>query len=81
MATVTLLIMNRLGRPPLPVEMEGATTGEYAAMRAAESLGFDPEEGCWSLARFRGGRAEPIDPDEPVAGLHGTSLYLAKSSR
>ena len=81
MATVTLLIMNRLGKPPLPVGMEGATTGEYAAMRAAESLGFDPEEGRWALTRFQGGRAEPIDPNEVVAGLDGTELYLAKASR
>ena len=69
MEIVTIHILTRQG--PVTVEMPAATTGKYAAKRAAEELGYDPDAE-WVLMRV--GRV--IDPDESVLEWDGKALEL-----
>lgn len=76
MPTITLYAA---GPPQLvPVEMQGATTGGYAALRVAEAMGHDPEVGGWNLACWKNGHLVTIDPDAPVADLDGQTVYLGR---
>ncbi len=71
MSTVTLIIHLTNGGEH-PVEMPGATSGKYAAKRAAEAVGLDPEQ-WWAL--LYGGHTI-IPEDEAVAALDGQVFTL-----
>jgi hypothetical protein len=66
METVTIYVVQ------MGVEMPAATTGKYAAKRAAEAMGYDPDFE-YVLMTAAG---TPIDPDEPVAEWHEKHLTL-----
>lgn len=64
------------GGPDLtPVSMPAATTSIYAAKRAAEALGLDPETRDWFLYDPVAGK--PIAEEEIMVGYDGRVLKLA----
>ena len=75
MATVTLRIHRGLAVVKVP--MPAATTGRYAAKRAAEACGMDPERVEWALWAWDGAGYDLVPMDEPVADLEGRSLLVA----
>ena len=75
MNTVTLRIDNIPGG--VEVEMPAATTGRYAAKRAAEACGYDSDGFEWELWIVSAGGGTRVPMDEPVVGLEGKSLWAA----
>lgn len=72
MTTVTLYVLRDRWGEVVPVEMPSATTGKYAAKRAAEAMGYDPYEHDWMLEH----NGLLVDPDEVVAELDCEGVRL-----
>ena len=72
MGTVTIWV-SVSGRDT-PVEMPGATTGLYAAKRAAEAFEFDPDAAAWHLADPVTCQAVPLG--DVIAPWDGKTLLL-----
>ena len=68
---MTLRVANTA--PSVEIEMPAVTTGKYAAKRAAEELGLDPDID-WRLIRIKNNKF--VDPDESVAALNGERVYV-----
>lgn len=75
--TVTLRIMGIMeGDAPVNIEMPAATTGRYAAKRAAKACGMDPETYEWGLYMWGTAGYGLVAMQDPVSDLEGRNLIL-----
>ena len=72
MEFVTIKVALRPGFASREVSMPGATTILYAAKRAAEELGLDPDEREWCLVYGR----TPLYQDDLIADHAEKPLWL-----
>ena len=72
--TVVLHTTPHPGVEPKTIDMPGATTGRYAAKRAAEAWGLDPDVSEYGLVDVANFRLIPMD--EPVADFDTKLLML-----
>ncbi len=74
--TTLLIKMDDVGSTP--IEMPGATSMRYAAMRAAEELGYDPMGADW---RLLDGTTELPIPEDELAVEHDGKLFILATAQ
>ena len=80
MAFVTLKVKIASGEGR-EVEMPGATSADYAAMRVADTFGFDSDDGRHVFLLVDSETMDPIPPDLVAAELEGRELTLQAHRR